>query len=545
MKKPVFYLAWFLVNLIQSFGTELLDDEAYYWVYSKFIDWGYYDHPPMIGLLVKWGYALQHGELGVRLFIVLMSTATIFMMDQLLDKKDDNLFYTLAASILFLQFGGVIAVPDVPLLFFIALYFVVLKRFLSQPGLFISIALGLVVALMLYSKYHGILIVFFTLLARPQLVTKTHTWTAAGIAAILFLPHVFWQFSHGLPSVNYHLFERNAPAYKIKFSIEYVLGQILLAGPLIGWLVLYAAFRKKPVDPFTKILYFTSLGVLLLFLLTTFKGRSEANWAIPAYIGIIVLAHQWLVEKPTAQKWVYRLLLPALFFALILRVYMLIDVKPLRFFKKDEFHKNPEWAMAIKKRANGLPVVFMDSYQRASKYWFYAGDTSFSLNSVHYRRNNYNFWPIEERLQDKQVLAVHAVHAGVFQDSLYTEKQPMFTHVVDSFYSYSQIEINEIGTPKMENNILTVLVNSSLPKGRKIRFNTKLLLAVYDKKKDTLNVFPTDINIGSILDPSTAAMARVDLKAVTPGRYAYKWAVESCIPGWPTMNSTLKTLLVK
>lgn len=544
ISKPFFYLAWLLLNLLQACGTELLDDEAYYWIYSRFIDWGYYDHPPAIAFLIKWGYALHQSELGVRLFIVLMSTASIYLIDRLLDKKDDKLFYTLSLSILFLQIGGLIAVPDIPLLFFIALYFNVLRTFLLKPTTLMAILLGLVIALMLYSKYHGILIIFFTLLARPQLLTRFHTWTAAGIAAILFLPHVLWQFTHGLPSVSYHLFERNASSYSPSFTIEYILGQIALAGPFIGWLVLYAAMRKKTADPFTKILYWTTWGIFIVFLIATLKGRAEANWTIPAYIGLIVLAHQWLIEKPVLQKWIYRLFLPAMIIVVVVRIYMMIDIKPLPFVSKDEFHKNNEWATAIKEKAAGLPVVFMDSYQRASKYWFYAGDTTFSLNTVHYRRNNYNFWPLEERLQGKRVLLVHDVRDGVFMDSLPTDKAPMFVHVVDSFYSYAQIEIEELDKPSIENKTFTASVRSSIQKGKAIRPNTRLFLAVFNERNKVEHLLPTDIHIGTILNyasTSANALARVDLSALKPGKYKYKWAVESCVAGWPTMNSTSKT----
>ena len=48
-----FYATWTIITLIQAWGTELFDDEAYYWVYSKFLDWGYFDHPPMVALLIK------------------------------------------------------------------------------------------------------------------------------------------------------------------------------------------------------------------------------------------------------------------------------------------------------------------------------------------------------------------------------------------------------------------------------------------------------------------------------------------------------------
>ena len=63
--KAVFYFSWLMLNLIQSSFTGLLDDEAYYWVYSRFLDWGYFDHPPMVALMIKAGYALfpnPHGH---------------------------------------------------------------------------------------------------------------------------------------------------------------------------------------------------------------------------------------------------------------------------------------------------------------------------------------------------------------------------------------------------------------------------------------------------------------------------------------------------
>jgi energy-coupling factor transporter transmembrane protein EcfT len=373
---------------------------------------------------------------------------------------------------------------------------------------------------------------------------RFHTWTAAGIAAILFFPHLMWQYLHGMPSISYHLFERNAIGYSPSFTLEFIAGQMLLAGPFIGWLILFAAFRKKALDPFTKILSWSTMGIFTLFLIATFKGRAEGNWTVPAYVGLIILAHQGLIEYPNWSKWIYKLFLPTLFIGWLLRVYMFVDIKPLPFLKKDEFHKNQEWANTIKEKANGTEVIFLDSYQRASKYWFYSGDTTFSINTIHYRRSNYNFWPLEQRLQGKKVLIVHDKHVGVFQDSLYTEKKPMFTHIVDSFYSYSQVEIKELTKPKWENKNFSVLLSAHLQKGRIIRPNTKVWLAIYTGTNDVEYVFPTDINVGTIVDPSAAAKASVDLSSVKPGTYRYKWAVESCIPGWPTLNSTSKTIVI-
>ncbi|WP_315819032.1 hypothetical protein [Paraflavitalea speifideaquila] len=88
------------MNLIQAGYTELFDDEAYYWVYAQFPDWGYFDHPPLIALLIKAGYSIFPNELGVRFFIVLLNTATIFITRQLLPKKMTTFFMLLPVPLL-------------------------------------------------------------------------------------------------------------------------------------------------------------------------------------------------------------------------------------------------------------------------------------------------------------------------------------------------------------------------------------------------------------------------------------------------------------
>src|SRR5690242_17839290 len=61
-----FFIFWLALNLVQAAFTELTSDEGYYWFYSRSLEWGYYDHPPFIALMVRIGYALFPNELGVR-----------------------------------------------------------------------------------------------------------------------------------------------------------------------------------------------------------------------------------------------------------------------------------------------------------------------------------------------------------------------------------------------------------------------------------------------------------------------------------------------
>ncbi|MGZ3939646.1 MAG: ArnT family glycosyltransferase, partial [Flavisolibacter sp.] len=58
--------------------TGLDGDEAYYWTYSRHLQWGYFDHPPVVALSVKLGELFGHGRLFTRLGAVLLSTLTIY-----------------------------------------------------------------------------------------------------------------------------------------------------------------------------------------------------------------------------------------------------------------------------------------------------------------------------------------------------------------------------------------------------------------------------------------------------------------------------------
>ena len=133
--RVLFYSAWLLLALAQSASTELIADEAYYWAYSRFPAWGYFDHPPMIAILIRSGYVIFNNELGVRVICALLSTGTILITESLTEKRNPFLFYTIVLSIAALQIIGFLAVPDTPLLFFYLGIFLYLPAFFTKNEL--------------------------------------------------------------------------------------------------------------------------------------------------------------------------------------------------------------------------------------------------------------------------------------------------------------------------------------------------------------------------------------------------------------------------
>lgn len=417
----LFYSTWLILALAQSASTELIADEAYYWVYSRFPAWGYFDHPPMIAVLIKCGYALFQNEFGVRLICALLSTMTILITETLTDKKNPFLFYTIVLSLGVLQIIGFFAVPDSPLLFFTAVFFYCFRVFLLHINWRSVLLLAISITLLFYTKYHGVLIVFFTFLSNIKLLAKWQTWLVAILVIILYVPHLLWQWNHDWVSFRYHLFESNVSAYKFSYTTDYLLGQLLLAGPLAGFVLLPAAFLYKSKNESGKALKFTLVGVYLIFLLSSFRGKVEVNWTMPALIPLIILSHQFIIDKIS---WIKPLRIIA-FVSLILviagRLYLAVDIGPDNSTKL-RFHDNKLWAKAIAAKTGNTPVVFYNSYQRASLFWFYSGIPSHSHNWYGERRSNYNFWPTESNLLGKPVFIADINGISSFTDSVLTKK---------------------------------------------------------------------------------------------------------------------------
>jgi hypothetical protein len=436
----LFYGCWLFLGLVQSGLTELQDDEAYYWVYGQYLDWGYFDHPPMIGLLIKMGYAIFPNELGVRLFPLLLNVLSLVLIEKLLEKKNPLLFYVIALSVAVLQITGFAAVPDTPLIFFTALFFYCYKKFNITGSWLHTILLGMSIALLCYSKYHAVLIVVFTLLSQVRLLGKIKAWAAVLIAILLFAPHLWWQYQHDWVSFRYHLFESNVNAYKPSFTLNYILGQLLLPGPIAGFILLPAAFLHKPFTKTERALRFTMIGVYAFFLLSSFRGKVEANWTSPAIVPLMVLSHQWLCDQLKWRKLLIKLLPITLLLVLLARVIMIENVLTITAIEH-RYHAWKKWPQQLREKTKGLPVVFSNSYQRASKYWFYSGQPTYSLNHYRERKNNYNLWPVEDSLLGKPACYFDIYDLYRFEDSLQTPSMEIGWKYDPAFVSFAKINV--------------------------------------------------------------------------------------------------------
>lgn len=545
----IFYSIWLLLALAQSASTELIADEAYYWVYSRFPAWGYFDHPPMIAILIKWGYALFQNELGVRLLCALLSVFTILITESLTDRKNPFLFYTIALSVGTLQIAGFLAVPDTPLLFFTALFFYCYRYFLKNINWRGALLLSVSVVLLFYTKYHGLLVVFFVLLSNLKLLSRWQTWLAGVFVLVLFAPHFFWQWENDWVSFRYHLFESNVSAYRISYTAEYLLGQILLSGPLAGLILLPAAFLFKTKPGFEKALKFTIIGIYLIFLLSSFRGRVEANWTMPVLVPLLVLSYQFLSTKPSWIKPFRIVAFVSLLLIMAGRIYLVEDIGPTNSIKK-RFQNNKEWAVDIAKKTNNSPVVFFSSYQNSSMFWFYSGQPSHSLNDWKERRSNYNFWPTESRILGHSIFVADIYNISLYPDSVKTKKGWVGIGADSVFATLGEIKIipgqKNIETEGQKNFLLRC--NSIIPSQYVLFLNqypdlkTELLAGIF-KGKELIKEINTGITAQQLTKIDDFEVL-LNLENIPSGKYKIRFGIR-CNNYPPTHNSDNINVLIR
>jgi len=393
------------INLLQSIITPLLNDEPYYWIYAQYLSTGYFDHPPLIGWLISSGSTWLPGEIGVRLFNTLLGSFTFLFLYKIIRYEsggavNHKLMMLLLGSSLFLNLYSFLAIPDTPLLFFGALFLYQYRRFLQDASLLNTLLLGIITALLLYAKYHGILLIGFTVLSNLKLFTKWQFYVVFVTAATLMLPHVYWQIQHDYPTIKFHLLNRETD-FKLKHILSYAGEQLAVTGPVI--LLLFSVLYKAK-NQFQKALKFNVAGIFIFFLLSAFKKNINVHWTAIAFLPMLCLSYFYIAGMKRRVRLVYGLLILNLAIVIFCRLNFMFNWVRIPHFND----VNPKvMAATLLDRSGGRPLVFEDNYNEPAYCTFYQAQACFAVNTLNYKRTQYNYLPqLERHFQNKAVTLV-------------------------------------------------------------------------------------------------------------------------------------------
>jgi dolichol-phosphate mannosyltransferase len=402
----------FVLRLVYAGSVELMPEETYYWNYSRHLDFGYLDHPPMVAWLIRAGTSVfGQTEFGVRAGALCCGAVTsVFVY-----KLARNLFgeasavaaLLLAQALPYFFLSGLLITPDAPLAaaWAASLYF--LERALignqSRAWWFAGISLGLG----MISKYSIAILVPVTLIfmvwdsASRRWWRRADPYIAALLAFAIFSPVLVWNAQHEWASFAFQTSRRLAETPQ--FALHKLIGSIIVLITPTGLLavagVLFAARRagephagEPPGNPRRRRLF--NLAILLpLAVFAAFSLRHEvkldwtgALWtaALPA-LGCAMIAGEATVsrfDRRIRAAWMPTIITLLLIYGAGLH-YLVLGLPGLGYGKHIEVIPIGwrELTAHITETANAyrtaggseVLIVGMDRYAIASELAFYGG----------------------------------------------------------------------------------------------------------------------------------------------------------------------------
>ena len=411
---------WFIVNLLQGIFTEIHEDEAYYALFGEHLAWGYFDHPPMVALMTFLSSQLFSGTLGVRFCTIIMSCLTLLILWCLVgeakpDKSKVLLFFVLTFSILIVNLYGFVTTPDAALLLFSALFLLVYRRYLNENSWKNALLMGLLMALMVYSKYHAFLLLGLIVLSNLKLLKDGKFYVACLLALALLMPHILWQVNADFPSFRYHLSGRSEP-FRWSYFLEYLPNQLLVFNPFVFGAVVYVLIPSTPLKKgtrkalqdgdkvFERGLRFILIGFFVFFWLMTFRGHVEPHWTAVSTIPVVVLVYRKALVDNKLMKYIKRVVAPSLLLMVAVRIALLTPIAASFGFCQDR----PRYE-AIASEAGNCPVVFRGSFQQPALYHYFTGKESSTLCCYYDRKTQYDLWQFDTAWIGKPVMCVDGI----------------------------------------------------------------------------------------------------------------------------------------
>jgi len=283
------FLIHFGINITGAYG--FFRDEFYYIAGSDHLAFGYVDYPPLSILLLKISRILFGDSLvAIRLFPALAGALTVFLTGRIVKELGGGRFAQLFAALcvllapLHLALGSYYSMNALDLLVW-TLAALILVKWINRRDPRLWLWLGMVLGLGLQNKISvlwlglGITVGLLLTENRRTLLTPG-PWLAAGIASLIFLPHIIWQVSNGWPTLEF-MSDAAGKMAEVTF-LRYLGSQILEMNPLLFpvWFTglvwyLFAAKGKQ----------YRMLGIIyvVVFALLVISGNVRTYYLAPAY----------------------------------------------------------------------------------------------------------------------------------------------------------------------------------------------------------------------------------------------------------------------
>jgi len=398
----------FLLRLVYASQVELLPEEAYYWSYSRHLDFGYLDHPPLVAWLIRLGTSLfGDTEFGVRFGAVICGvTTSVFLFRvtrNLFDEPAALLSLLLSQVLPFFFMSGLLMTPDAPLTaaWAASLYFLERALIAGRASEWLWVGLSLGVGLL--AKYTiallGIATLLFMLLdpVSRRWFRRWEPYAAALVAVAVFSPVILWNSQHEWASFAFQTSRRLAD--RPRFSLhKLIAGAMVLITPT-GLIAVAAAIIQGPPPGLAaagglsmhrrwRLLSVCVLVPVAVFLCFSLRHEVKLDWTGAPWVAAVPLLAVGIAARRLKGAWPPTLCAVLLIYGVGL-YYLVLGVPGVGYSEHTELVP-VEWrdfarqiddvaADLNHRHAAQVLVVGMDRYAIASELAFYGGGRSPAL----------------------------------------------------------------------------------------------------------------------------------------------------------------------
>ena len=315
--------------------------EAYYYSWSRFLDWSYYDHPPLVAWMVRAHHRVRRGALAraaaVHLGPVLASGAFGLLFHRLAERlvrpRAALLALVVVTALPVFLASSFIVNPEAPLapLWVACLLAILAMRDHDEP--YRPLVAGLLLGFAFLAKYTAILLVPASLVyvaCSPAMRRwlRRPSFYAGGLTALFIaLPVIAWNMARGWPSIRLHFVERagvsvpvageNTVNQLVAISsssgsgflqgvARVVVGQLMSYSPLLAPLLVLglarALRRVRTDDRDLFVSAFTWPVLLPLLAAMVVLKDAEQHWTMVAFIPAAIAAGRAVDEGWTRSR---------------------------------------------------------------------------------------------------------------------------------------------------------------------------------------------------------------------------------------------------
>jgi 4-amino-4-deoxy-L-arabinose transferase-like glycosyltransferase len=312
----VFLLLVCAVKLALAFYLELGNDEAYYWTYSRHLQWNYFDHPPGVAVWIRIftaNLSLENYGGFIRLGSVVGSALAAWFLYRTVVALHSERAGWFAVVLYHASFyagitAGLYILPDSPQMVFWTASLYMIARLMKDGGWRNWMLFGISTGLCIMCKVHGVFLWVgmggYVVFYRRAWLVQPYLYVSLLITMIIISPIFFWNLHYDFITYRFHSSRVTIDHFALlwKSFLRELGSQVTINNPVTAGLIVatfIARARKKlPSIPALKVydLIGLPLAFLLLFI-SLFRSTTLPHWSGPAYVSLLPMVAIGLAQR--------------------------------------------------------------------------------------------------------------------------------------------------------------------------------------------------------------------------------------------------------